>query len=81
MNLLEGINKYYHSNGKIKAIGQVINGIKAGIWIFFDETGKFDYFKVERSIQTFPEWYLYNLTPMNNYSRYEMIKTLSDDPD
>ena len=81
MELVEGFHKYYHSNGEVKAIGQVINGIKAGVWVFFTESGKFEHLILERPIQTFPDWYLYYLTPMNNYSRFDMMKTLSDDPD
>ena len=77
MELKEGWNSYYHSNGNLSAIGQVINNTKAGIWAIFEESGKFLCFRKERSLTSFPDSFLYYpITPMNNYSRNELFKQL-----
>ncbi len=78
MELKEGWNSYYYPNGNLAAVGQVINGVKAGIWAIFEESGKFRCFRKEKPLTSFPNSFLYYpLTPMNNYSRNEMFEELA----
>ena len=78
--VLDGMNTYYYSNGMRAANGKGINGIKVGVWIYFDTRGKMSCSRMET-----PAHYIsftdldYTLVNNPKYSSKEVMEILSSD--
>jgi hypothetical protein len=71
--LTEGIRTYYYpDNGKRMANGRTTNGMKVGIWIYFDKNGK-----VLSSRKETPETYYSSPEPVPGTPLYYFLSDSS----